>query len=341
LIAGGAFTLAGGVPCHYIARWNGSVWQALGTELGWDVYALTVYNGDLIAGGAFWDGSSLCLVARWDGTSWQPLGYGIPAEGGRVNALAAYNGGLIAGGSLAIDGGDNVGIKRWNGTTWTNLGTGVGGTYPEVCALTVYNGDLIAGGRFATAGGVTCNSIARWDGSAWSPLGSGLTGGSGGPAVYSLTVYKGDLIAGGRFWDAGGVQCRFIARWDGSTWYPMGSGLESPGPVANPAYALTTYRGSLMVGGSFMESGPYVAHNIARWGCPPCIGDLNCDGVIDFGDINAFVLYLSNYDVWWNTFLDCDPLSGDINSDGTYGQNSFTDINPFVELMISGQGPCP
>jgi hypothetical protein len=32
----------------------------------------------------------------------------------------------------------------------------------------------------------------------------------------------------------------------------------------------------------------------------------------------------------------CAPLNGDINGDGTYGQLSFGDINPFVTLLTGG-----
>jgi subtilisin family serine protease len=63
------------------------------------------------------------------------------------------------------------------------------------------------------------------------------------------------------------------------------------------------------------------------------VGDLNCDGVTDFADINPFVLYLSNFGLWQATFPGCDPLNGDINGDGVYGQASFGDINPFVALL--------
>jgi len=78
-----------------------------------------------------------------------------------------------------------------------------------------------------------------------------------------------------------------------------------------------------------------------------CIGDLNCDGYINFGDINPFVLYLSNYDAWQATYPECSPCNGDINCDGTYGQGEFPDINPFVALMVQCGGvqpngcPCP
>jgi hypothetical protein len=62
-------------------------------------------------------------------------------------------------------------------------------------------------------------------------------------------------------------------------------------------------------------------------------GDMNCDGSINFGDINPFVLYLSNF-AGWQTAYGCDPLNGDINGDGTYP--SFGDINPFVALLVGG-----
>jgi hypothetical protein len=69
------------------------------------------------------------------------------------------------------------------------------------------------------------------------------------------------------------------------------------------------------------------------------IGDMNCDGTygyLSFGDINPFVLYLSNYASWAATYPDCPPENGDINGDGTFGALSFGDINPFVALLSGG-----
>jgi hypothetical protein len=65
-------------------------------------------------------------------------------------------------------------------------------------------------------------------------------------------------------------------------------------------------------------------------------GDLNCDGVIDFGDINPFVQYLSNFAAWQTTYPNCPAVAGDINADGVYGESSFGDINPFVALLTLG-----
>ncbi|MBP7747796.1 MAG: PQQ-dependent sugar dehydrogenase [Phycisphaerae bacterium] len=64
------------------------------------------------------------------------------------------------------------------------------------------------------------------------------------------------------------------------------------------------------------------------------VGDLNCDGVINFGDINPFVLYLSNFATWEAAYPGCPAVAGDINNDGNFP--SFADINPFVLLLSSG-----
>ena len=67
---------------------------------------------------------------------------------------------------------------------------------------------------------------------------------------------------------------------------------------------------------------------------PVVPGYLNCDGSVSFGDINPFVLYLSNFATWQTTYAGCNPINGDINDDGTYP--AFSDINPFVALLSGG-----
>ncbi len=59
-------------------------------------------------------------------------------------------------------------------------------------------------------------------------------------------------------------------------------------------------------------------------------GDLNCDGSVNFGDINPFVLRLSNPAAYTAAFPGCSDANGDINGNGSVG---FEDINPFVALL--------
>ncbi len=75
--------------------------------------------------------------------------------------------------------------------------------------------------------------------------------------------------------------------------------------------------------------------------CGLCKGDVNGDHWVDFGDINPFVLYMSNPAGWLATYPDANPANGDINEDGFV---DFGDINPFVSLLASLGGqpyPCP
>jgi hypothetical protein len=117
----------------------------------------------------------------------------------------------------------------------------------------------------------------------------------------------------------------------GGEMWGYGDEFELSGTIGQPD-------AGVMTGGDFELIGGFWPALGAPTVCP---GDLNCDGQIDFGDINPFVIYLSNYGAWLTEFPGCNPLNGDIDGNGTYGQGSFGDINPFVALFSSGAPPYP
>jgi trimeric autotransporter adhesin len=53
LVAGGTFASMGGVPCDFIARWNGSSWSEVGNGVQSQVRCLHSYNNELQVGGDF------------------------------------------------------------------------------------------------------------------------------------------------------------------------------------------------------------------------------------------------------------------------------------------------
>jgi hypothetical protein len=63
---------------------------------------------------------------------------------------------------------------------------------------------------------------------------------------------------------------------------------------------------------------------------PSAKGDLNCDSVVDFRDINPFVLALSDPTGYAQTYPNCQLLNADVNGDTVV---DFRDINPFVALL--------
>lgn len=255
IVAGGWFGAAGGTAAYGVARWNGAAWLSMGVAgmVGYGALA-ALPNGDLVAGGS--------SVVRWNGSSWSPLGGSFTSPiSAYISALAAMpNGDVVAGGSFNSAGGVPVNnIARWNGMTWMPMGSGMNGYVTALASLP--NGNLVAGGDFTTAGGVVVNSVARWNGTAWSPLASGVWGGPVAGQVHALAVMpNGDLIAGGNFDWAGASATNFIARWNGTTWFPLGAG------ISNPVGALAVLpNGNLVAGGNFLTAGGLVANSIARW----------------------------------------------------------------------------
>ena len=70
-----------------------------------------------------------------------------------------------------------------------------------------------------------------------------------------------NLYAGGYFTTAGGVAANNIAKWDGSAWSALGSGMNGQPDV----YALAVSGTNLYAGGCFTTAGGVPANNIAKW----------------------------------------------------------------------------
>jgi hypothetical protein len=66
---------------------------------------------------------------------------------------------------------------------------------------------------------------------------------------------------------------------------------------------------------------------------PIALGDMNCDGVVDFDDIGPFVDALGGPEPYYAGFPECNWLNGDCNGDGVV---TFEDINCFVALLAGG-----
>src|SRR5437867_1868795 len=194
--------------------------------------------------------------------NWISIG-GLPGTDNLVRAAAVdASGNLYIGGLFTVVG-DVVAnhIAKWNGSSWSALGSGMNG---PVYALAVSGDDLYAGGNFTTAGGTAANYIAKWNGSGWSALGSGMGGGLSGTYVYALAVSGSDVYAGGQFTTAGGTAANYIAKWNGSSWSALGSGMDG-GFFPTRVSAELVSGGDLYAGGKFTTAGGTAADNIAKW----------------------------------------------------------------------------
>ena len=259
--AGGDFTMAGTSNFNHIARWNGTGWTALGSGMNGNyVAALAVSGANLYAGGSFsMAGFSAARdIAVWNGSSWSPLGTGM---NGTVYALAISGNNVYAGGDFTTAGGPTVNaIAKWNGTTWSTLGSGMqGSSLNSVYALAVSGSTLYAGGLFATAGGVGTGPLAKWNGSIWSAMGVLSASTNYYPSVNALAVSGNAVYAAGDFITASGTTVNRIAKWNGTSWSALGSGMNTN------VYALAMAgTNSLYAGGLFTTAGTNSSAHIAR-----------------------------------------------------------------------------
>ncbi len=64
------------------------------------------------------------------------------------------------------------------------------------------------------------------------------------------------------------------------------------------------------------------------------LGDMNCDGAVNFDDISGFVVGLVSRSAYEKQFPACEWLNGDITGDGSV---NFDDIDGFVRCIIAGR----
>lgn len=234
-----------------------------------DILNFTVPSG--LLDGAYNDGKELDLYANfpaefivkrdasgnwctWDGSDYHSL---ITGLNGFVYCMAeSPSGKIYAGGIFTNAGGVTEAdrLARWNPVTeeWEAVIAGINGLVR--CMAFDANGDLYIGGEFVdlgTADGDYIVKITDPEGTpAFAPLGTGTNG-----HVYSLVIdTNGDVYAGGSFTLAGGVADTLqIAKWNGTAWSPLASGLSGP----LPGYVFTlaySPNGNLYIGGGFVNA---------------------------------------------------------------------------------------
>lgn len=339
LYVGGDFDYAGGVFAPRVARWDGTVWSAIGPTMGGYVFALAASGPVLYVGGYFTQAGGIPAnnVARYDTATgtWSALGSGV---GQYVQALAVdSSGNLYAGGTFTTPASY---VAVWDGASWSALGSGMNNL---VQALVADGTALYAGGHFTAAGGNAASHVARWDGSAWSPLDSGTDS-----TVFALAVSGGTLYAGGAFTTAGGVSANRVARWDGSAWSSLGSGLGGPGQSVR-ALAMGT-GGRLYASGDFATPAGYVAQwdgstwssmGVGLSSMPEALalvsGTLYAGGQFT-GTGNLSLNYIARWDgsAWnplgwgtWGYYMDIWALAAD-GSGNLYAGGRFTSPATFV-----------
>lgn len=266
----GAFTNAGGIFAKSAAMWDGQSWNPLfdprpdpvpnayrGTNIGWALYYCpdgsycTEFFMSVAARGteAFYGGSYLKelgpsdgfvdAAARWSGTGWEPwvFKYDATAVAAQVRNIKATPNKIYLAGSFVFQP-TNASSLNYSNLPWSQ-------------------------------------NIATWDGTNWGTLGGGVfdyrdpvppLSGTRYPYISGLAVGKtGEVYVSGNFiMNTPNGWATNIAKWNGVTWQPLGSGLLLSSSAAPTDLALAD-NGDLYAGGALTNAGGIPVRNIARW----------------------------------------------------------------------------
>jgi trimeric autotransporter adhesin len=272
LYVGGIFTNAGCLEATNIAVWDGSEWWPLGTMTVGDAFALdgvtalaVDHEDNLFVAGDFSaiGGVPANYIAEGDGLGdWWAIGSGFSLDEAddvpvRAFAVDKFNNLWVAGAFSGVDGYGAEGLAVWNGTNWAGWGIGNTRPLPLLSAVAVDGaGHIYVGGIFEMDGPGAATNLAEWTGTGWSVIGPS----NQFPyAVDSLILDgAGNLYVGGTL---------AIAKWNGSVWSSLGSGIASGNSGAYPAASALALDGSgnLYAGGYFSMAGGVAAANLAKW----------------------------------------------------------------------------
>ena len=193
----------------------------------------------------------------------------------------------------------------------TNFARPAGITNPPEGSSTGYEGS-----QRGTAGAMNLIQI----GGAQNSFGEAMAGGTG---VAENATVVGNVGIGGQVIATGTI---VAPATEGDYTISLAAGfanvftaINTP-PAYSPVAAATAAYGTqsvmFTVGGSTYE-----------------IGDVNCDGAVNFGDIDPFVLAITDAVGYAAAYPDCDRDLADINDDAAV---NFGDIDPFVALITGG-----
>lgn len=96
----------------------------------------------------------------------------------------------------------------------------------------------------------------------WAPPSPGTTD----DAVLAMCVQaNGDVYAGGMFKTIGGTAANNIARWDGTAWQPLGSGMSGASGFETVTALALLPNGGIVAAGVFASAGGIPANGVAQW----------------------------------------------------------------------------
>lgn len=167
---------------------------------------------------------------------------------------------IYAGGAFIKTGGLPVnGVAKYDGRVWTALGNGLTTAQNTVMDIDSYGGVVYA-----------CDKVGlhRWNGSTWTQI--GVLGGLPAADLNAVAIAvdaTGQVYMTGNFLSVNGVNANRVARYDGTTWHAMGTGIVQPQPGLGNYYstAMAAIGNEVYLAGAMTQVGGVTVNNVARW----------------------------------------------------------------------------
>ena len=257
-IIGGEFDSANiGIDRVAILR-NGN-WEQMGSGLqqyrpiwNWEmgVHLLEQYNGQLIAGGYFYNLHRMAHLVKWNGNDWTQFSDSAGAGPG-VNSSVYFNGDLYLAGEANLSASPYIYdgcVMKWDGVHLYPLGENLLNIADNfgsgVHTLAASKDKLYAGGEFSIIRlrvPPFKHYVAAWNGHKWDSLPERLNG-----RVSAMAWFQGELYVGGEFTKAGNRPVGKLVKWNGKEW--LDPGIE----ITDDILTMVVYDRKLYVGGGIL-----------------------------------------------------------------------------------------
>jgi len=202
--------------------------------------------------------------------TWNSLDSGLTGQKGasKVRTAMVYNNKLyVLGEYYNINHTGIGGVAKWDGLKWDSVGC-PNGFEGSSDVIKIYNNKLHFGGNIGDVCDIISNPGARnimvvnWNDTTWGEIGywNGTVDNYG--TIYSMAVYKGELYVGGNILNIKGITTKGIARWNGTQWRSVRSGITGGWRDVS---AMAVYKNELYIGGTFTGVDSQLCLGVAKW----------------------------------------------------------------------------
>ncbi len=288
LYACGRFDLVDATPINGVARYTTQGWVAVGTLPQFSLGSTMTVHDDgtgprlAIAGTTLGAGLPLDWIILWNGAQGTNT---VATPYGLVRSMISFDDGtgskLWVGGQVQLAAGlPRVEIATYDGSGWSAPGGGLGmagvlnpfGSGVHALAVTTTGTPtLYAAGQF-TSSLAQFRGVAAWSAGQWSITEFNRTVDSAGiEAMMAHDDGSGTTLwLGGAFQFAGGYAASAVARFDGGTIVPAGTGMTSTNPFYYPTvHCFAVFDDgtgpAVYAAGSFDGADGAPCNNIAKW----------------------------------------------------------------------------